>query len=91
MKRYVWFYAIIMALVFALSANAETTEGIGATSGTCGNSLTWELDSEGTLTVSGTGAMANYNSSAGTPWEMTDGWTAIRLLHKTIENKRERR
>ena len=61
MKRYVWLYAILIALLFTYSVNAETTEGIGATSGTCGNSLTWELDSEGTLTVSGTGAMANYN------------------------------
>ena len=32
-----------------------------ATSGTCGENLTWELDSEGTLTISGSGEMENYH------------------------------
>ncbi len=31
-----------------------------ATSGTCGNNLTWTLDDEGTLTISGNGTMPNY-------------------------------
>ena len=35
-----------------------------AISGTCGENLTWELDAEGTLTISGTGNMED--------WEMTD-------------------
>ena len=30
-------------------------------SGTCGENLTWVLDSNGTLTISGTGAMYDYN------------------------------
>ena len=29
-------------------------------SGTCGENLTWVLDSEGTLTISGTGEMEDY-------------------------------
>ena len=36
-------------------------------SGTCGDNLTWTLDSEGTLTVSGTGAMTDYLSPGETP------------------------
>lgn len=35
-----------------------------ATSGTCGETLTWTLDENGVLTVSGTGAMTN----GGAPW-----------------------
>lgn len=31
------------------------------TSGTCGDNLTWMLDDSGTLTISGTGDMENYN------------------------------
>ena len=39
-------------------------------SGTCGDSLTWTLDSDGLLTISGTGAMYDYsNSEEGTPWK----------------------
>ena len=33
----------------------------------CGENLTWSLNTSGVLTISGTGAMRNYNSS-GTPW-----------------------
>ena len=36
-------------------------------SGSCGDSLTWKLDSEGTLTISGTGAMTDY-ASLTVPW-----------------------
>jgi len=36
-------------------------------SGACGDDLTWELDTEGTLTVSGTGDMWDYTSS-NAPW-----------------------
>ncbi len=37
-------------------------------SGFCGDMLTWTLDSEGTLTISGTGAMKNYSISTDAPW-----------------------
>ena len=33
----------------------------GEQSGSCGENLTWKLDSSGTLTISGTGAMDDYN------------------------------
>lgn len=38
----------------------ETAENI-ADNGNCGDSLTWILDSDGVLRISGTGVMANYN------------------------------
>ena len=38
-----------------------------AQSGTCGTNLTWNL-SDGTLTITGTGSMNNYNSVPNTPW-----------------------
>ena len=38
-------------------------------SGTCGDSLTWKLvESTGTLTISGSGAMEDYTSYVCTPW-----------------------
>lgn len=37
-------------------------------SGTCGDNITWELDNDGTLIVSGSGAMTNYTVDDFTPW-----------------------
>ena len=37
-------------------------------SGTCGTSATWTLDGAYTLTISGTGAMTDYESSDDQPW-----------------------
>ena len=52
-----------------ISANKTYTatfaEGLGG--GTCGTNVTWYLDCNGVLTISGTGAMTNY-SSANMPW-----------------------
>ena len=51
---------IAMVAVFAMAAESD------ASSGNCGDSLTWELD--GTkLTISGTGSMYSYEDEA-TPW-----------------------
>ena len=57
------FLSIVLALsVFCafvpLVASAET-------SGTCGKNLTWILDDYGTLTISGSGNMENWNLSSG--------------------------
>ena len=35
---------------------------------TCGENVTWTLDSSGTLTISGEGAMENYSAASDTPW-----------------------
>ena len=37
-------------------------------SGTCGKNLTWTLDGNGTLTISGTGPMDNYSYDEPAPW-----------------------
>ncbi len=37
-------------------------------SGTCGENLTWTLDDTGTLTISGTGEMTDYNYGSDAPW-----------------------
>ena len=47
--------------VFAVKASA-------ASSGICGDNLTWTFDDEGVLTISGTGDMTNYSSGSETPW-----------------------
>ncbi len=37
-------------------------------SGACGNNVTWTLDNDGMLTISGTGAMIDYGFEDETPW-----------------------
>ncbi len=37
-------------------------------SGSCGQNAFWELSTDGVLTISGSGAMANYSSSSSAPW-----------------------
>ena len=49
---------------FNLSADAATI----VKSGTYGTNVTYTLDSDGLLTIAGTGAMWNYSSSSSVPW-----------------------
>ena len=48
-------------------------------SGTCGENVTWTLDTDGVLVISGTGKMDNYNWTDGSPWysRRTDVVSAI--------------
>ena len=80
MKRFfTFFFALLSACTF--SAYAAIIEG------TCGDNLTWTLNTkDSTLTISGTGEMNNYNSSS-VPWSdyksyikyvtLLDGLTSI--------------
>ena len=54
--------ALWVPLIPAASA-ADITD-----SGTCGENLTWTLDSEGVLTISGTGEMEDYSWKNPAPW-----------------------
>ncbi len=56
-------FAMLASFAWAMPVSAETVA-----QGTCGESLTWVLDSEGTLTISGTGAMTNYSWSKHPSW-----------------------
>lgn len=49
-----------------------------STSGTCGDNLTWELSEDGVLTISGTGEMDDWNSSA------NFGWSSMRNQIKKV-------
>ena len=57
--------AIPVSIIPAVSmtANAETIK-----SGDCGDNVTYTLDDEGTLTISGTGDMKDFWWNDGTPW-----------------------
>ena len=63
----------IAVFALALTASAETKTG------TCGTNLTYTLDtSTGNLTISGTGAMTNWNYGVDVPWY--DNRSSIRTV-----------
>ena len=65
MKKVLVLLALLAAACCLLTFSAAAESA--AASGICGENLTWTLDAAGTLTVSGTGAMKDYNYK-GAPW-----------------------
>ncbi len=59
--------AVAMLLLFIPSVKVQAVES----SGTCGDNLTWTLTEEGTLTISGSGKMWDFDSSEDNrpPWK----------------------
>ena len=51
------------AAVSTFSTLLEQTNGTAVKTGNCGDNLTYSLDDAGTLTISGTGAMYDYNAT----------------------------
>ena len=59
------------ALAKVAAEALEQENGTAVATGTCGDNLTWSLSDDGTLTISGTGDMYNYNDVAPyniSPW-----------------------
>ena len=63
-KRIFCFIVVLCLMLCNLTFAAEIER-----SGTCGENLTWTLDSNGLLTISGTGDMTNFVSISYTPWQ----------------------
>lgn len=64
MSKVILGICLCLGLLWGMPTIATATE---VTNGTCGENLTWTLDDSGTLTISGSGAMADY-SIGNTPW-----------------------
>ena len=65
MKRRI--LSLVLAAVMVLCLLPATAYAATTASGACGKNLTWSLSSTGTLTISGKGAMAAYDSGK-MPW-----------------------
>ena len=52
--------ALVMLATLLPLGLIDTAEAAATHSGTCGDNVTWTLDANGTLTISGKGAMADY-------------------------------
>lgn len=58
------FGIVLFAGMFSSAVFAAST----LQSGTCGDSITWNLDTDGLLTINGTGAMTDYKLYSDVPW-----------------------
>ncbi len=72
-------YAEEYAVANGVAHTVRDFEYIAIQSGTCGENATWEFYENGTLRISGSGAIADYASHKEQPW------AAIRHLVKKIE------
>ena len=80
--------SVFTVVPFAASAAEVTEETVGATSGTTG-SCRWSLDDEGNLTISGNGAMVDYDATySNDTWITTAPWGA-NIKSVVIEGQRD--
>ena len=80
-RRWLWIALVCMLLINVLSHEAFA-QTIVVASGTCGEDLTWTLDSAGTLTVSGTGPM--YDMYDWEAYEDISPWRQYAESIKTV-------
>lgn len=75
-RRVLSFLPMVVMLLGLLpgAAFAATTA-----SGSCGTFTKWSLSDDGTLTISGVGAMKNYSSCESIPW-----WSYIGTIQKIV-------
>lgn len=67
MKKRILSLMLIFGILETLTASLPITVS-AASSGTCGENLTWTLDDSGTLTISGSGEMTDWESYDEAPW-----------------------
>lgn len=80
-----------VVLVLSMMVSFMPIIASAATSGTCGDNLTWTLDDNGTLTISGTGEMKNYTENQYThkcnaPWYSESKSIKSVVIEKGVTN-----
>lgn len=88
MKRKLLVTLLILSLLAGLSALPATAASVLA-SGDCGktgNDVTWTLDRDGVLTVSGTGEMADYDNADDVPWHSYLGMVTSVVIQSGVES-----
>ena len=68
MKKFASVFLFFLMLCAILVISSTDVDAASGTCGAEGSNLTWTLDAQGTLTISGTGAMQNWEYSDSVPW-----------------------
>lgn len=66
MKKRLLSLIIVLCMLTGLFPTPAQAKRVA--SGTCGKNVTWTLDSNGTLSIQGTGDMNEYKSMREVPW-----------------------
>ncbi len=61
-------YSLIIAIILCTALAVTSFAATVVKSGSCGDNVTYTLDSDGVLTISGTGDMTDYYSATDIPW-----------------------
>ena len=61
-------YSVTFNAIGSYSGSCTISYKVVNPSGSCGTGVTWTLTSDGVLTISGSGAMADYSSLSSIPW-----------------------
>ena len=83
MKKRIVSFVLAALLIWTLLPTSVFAADIVA-SGTCGDNLTWTLDSEGTLTISGTGSMTDYTNKSIVPWYSRLGFIKSAIIESGV-------
>ena len=67
----------VLFILLVLTAALWRVTALADKSGTCGSHLTWTLNGDGLLTISGSGEMADYEASA-------PPWYSLRIFIKSV-------
>ena len=68
MKKKILSFVLVLSMLCAFMPVIVVAE----TSGTCGDNVTWTLDQNGALTISGTGDMENYKYASSPFYDRND-------------------
>ena len=70
LRKFAVALAVLLVALLCVTATVSAAEIVD--SGECGDNLTWTLDDEGTLTISGTGEMYDFEGDNESPWLSLD-------------------
>ncbi len=74
---------VILVGLFPFNINAAADAATSFASGSCGVGVTWELDSEGLLTISGSGEMKDYRDGEA-PWFIYRSMITSAVVEDTV-------
>jgi len=84
MKKLTVFLGVFAFLSMANSVNAQVTVIDSGYCGASGNNLSWKLTSDSVLTISGSGAMADYYWAVKTPWDAYKNNIATVVINDSV-------